>query len=288
MTATVIDGKCIAREIQQEVSRGIKELGRKPHLVVVLASEDPASEVYIKRKRAVCEEIGISTELFGFRSHESQYEVEKFINCLSFNPLVDGILVQLPLFPHLDKNRILNAVAPDKDVDCFNALNVGKMAQGIGAFRPCTPSGICEILKYHQIPTQGKRVTIVNRSQVVGQPLALMLQQEPYNATVTVCHEHTQHLEDHTLNSDIVITAVGKYPKFKLHYWWTPFGGTVIDVAMNRVDGKLFGDVTEFDEAKERVKFITPVPCGVGPLTVAMLMKNVLTAAKIASNKIGR
>jgi len=288
MTATVIDGKRIASEIHQEVSLAIKTYGLEPKLAVILVGKDPASQVYVKRKRKVCEEIGICSELHEFPADVSQQKLEDFIGALRCCTSTDGILVQLPLPTSLDKDRILNAVPPEMDVDCFSAMNVGHLAQGKALLKPCTPAGILEILKYHQIPTQGRRVTIINRSQVVGQPLALVLQQDPYNSTVTVCHEHTETLPFHTLYSDIVITAVGKYPKFQLPADWLPQGGTVIDVAMNRVDGKLFGDVADFEAAKERVQFITPVPGGVGPLTVAMLMKNTLIAAKLKRNLIGR
>ncbi len=288
MSATVIDGKKIASSIYDEVSQEISNLGFVPKLAVILVGEDPASQIYVKKKREICKEIGIRSELHEFPSDTSEQEVIDYVCALGHCPQrqVDGILVQLPLPSHIDKLKVLNSIPPDKDVDCFNAENIGRLAQGTALLKPCTPSGILEILKYHKIPTQGKRVTIINRSQVVGQPLSLMLSQEPYNATVTVCHEHTENLFFHSMHSEIVITAVGKYPIFRLPGFTINQDSTVIDVAMNRIDGKLFGDVIpeEFEEAKSRAKFITPVPGGVGPLTVAMLMRNTLTASRIRRN----
>jgi len=174
---------------------------------------------------------------------------------------------------------VLNAINPLKDVDCFHAENVGRLAQGKPRFVPCTPAGVLEILRHYNIPTQGKNVVIINRSSVVGQPLSLLLSQEPWNATVTVCHEHSRLPNAALSEAHIVITAVGKYPKYQLLPEWVRPGAVVIDVAMNRYGGKLFGDVVDFEGMKRRVSLITPVPGGVGPLTVAFLLKNTLQAA---------
>lgn len=283
MTATVIDGNKIADSILIGVATEIKLLRREPSLAVVRIGDDPASEVYINKKMKVCSQIGIRSFLYSYPSNISQDDLKKIIKGL--NSGFDGILVQLPLPDHIDKHCVLNTIDPDKDVDCFTATNIGRLAQGNALLKPCTPSGILAILDYHKIQTHGKQVTIINRSQVVGQPLALMLQQEPYNATVTVCHEYTNNLAACIVNADIIVTAVGKYPKFKFPECAIKDGAAIIDVAMNRVNGKLYGDVIDFEAVKRRVKWITPVPGGVGPTTVAMLMKNTLTAAQLNRKK---
>jgi methylenetetrahydrofolate dehydrogenase (NADP+)/methenyltetrahydrofolate cyclohydrolase len=287
MTAKIIDGKEIANKINEEVASEIKKLGWKPSLSVILVGDNPASQVYIRNKRQACQSVGINGSLHEFPADVSQRDVETFIADLNYSS-VDGILVQLPLPEHLDKYSILNAVSLLKDVDCFNAINVGQLSQGDTRLKPCTPAGILEMLKYHGISTKGKKVTIINRSQVVGQPLALLLQQEPYNATVTVCHEHTEklYLYQCARQCDILITAVGKYPEFSLPPDWLPFGGVVIDVAVNRNENGIFGDVVDFEQAKSRVKWITPVPGGCGPVTVACLMRNTLICGKLRRNMI--
>jgi methylenetetrahydrofolate dehydrogenase (NADP+)/methenyltetrahydrofolate cyclohydrolase len=279
---TVVDGKAISSMIQKQLMEEIKEQSLNPKLAVIVVGHDPASQIYVKRKRKACEQIGIGSELHEFPATATQEEVEGFVRALArcSHCNLDGILVQLPLPAHLDKNSILNAVPPELDVDCFNAQSVGLLAQGNAILKPCTPSGILEILNFYAVPTKGKQVTIINRSPVVGQPLSLMLAQEPYNATITLCHEYTQDIPLKLLGADIVITAVGKYPKFQLHPEWVNPGAVVIDVAMNREGDKLFGDVVEYEKMKEKASLITPVPGGVGPLTVAMLMRNTVTAAR--------
>lgn len=276
MTAIVIDGKKIANSILEEVSNDVKKFKVVPTLAVVLVGNDPASEIYVERKMKVCKEVGIYGKVFTFASNISQHGLEKIIAQL--NNDFDGILIQLPLPEHINKQKVLNLVDPEKDVDGFNAVNIGKLAQGIAILKPCTPLGVIEILKNYDIPTQGKQVTIINRSQVVGQPLALMLQQEPFNATVTTCHEHTTNLVEHVENSDIVVTAVGKYPNFQFPEFAIKRDAAVIDVAINRINGKLCGDVVNFEQAKKMAKWITPVPGCVGLTTVACLMRNTLLA----------
>lgn len=273
----IIDGKPIAQKIQNEVRNEVQSLGRKPVLAVVMVGDDPASRIYIARKRKVCQEVGIHSELHEFSSDVQQSKIENFIRNLK----ADGILVQLPLPPHLNKNDVLNAIPPEKDVDGFHAMNMGLLAQGKSVLKPCTPLGILEILKYHDIQTQGKSVVIINRSNVVGQPLALMLQQEPYNATVTVIHEYTKDPSFYTKNADIVVTAVGKFPYFILSPEAVKEGSVVIDVAINRKNGVIFGDVVDFDTMAEKTSYLTKVPGCCGVLTVAMLMKNTLLAANL-------
>lgn len=277
MSAKVVDGNIIADIVKKRVAHYITLRNHKPSLSVILVGQDAASEIYIKNKEKACREVGIHSQVHRFHKDVMQKDVENFIKKLES----DGILVQLPLPLHFDKFSVLNSVPFEKDVDCFNDKSIGRIAQGTNGIKPCTPSAILEILRYYDVKTKGKRVTIINRSQVVGQPLSIILSQDPWNATVTVCHEHTENLFFHTLNSDIIITAVGKSPSFHLPPFAIMCGAVVIDVAMNRVNGKIFGDVADFEGAKERASLITPVPGGVGLVTVAYLMENTLTLAKL-------
>lgn len=281
MSTTIINGEQVANQLLHSILKEVDFLNIKPSLAVVRVGDDPASETYVKKKIKVCDQIGFQSSLHSFPSTISQEKLKKFVSGL--NSVYDGILVQLPLPAHINKCDILNVIDPDRDVDCFTAINVGKLAQGNAILKPCTPSGILAILDFYKIQTQGKHVVIINRSQVVGQPLALLLQQEPYDATVTVCHEYTTNLTHYVEMADIVVTAVGKYPNFIFPVDHVKQKAVIIDVAMNRLNGKLFGDIIDFGLAKKQVSegFITPVPKGVGPTTVACLMQNTLMAAKL-------
>lgn len=287
----VVNGNFIANIILERVYDKIKSNLLTPKLSVILVGEDEASKIYIKKKREICRKIGIMSELHEFSSEVTQEEIIDYIRIIGDCPKreVDGIIVQLPLPDHIDKFEVLNAVPSNKDVDCFNRENVGRLAQGNAIFKPCTPLGILEILKYYNIDTKGKKVTIINNSHVIGQPLSVLLSQSPYYATVTVCNQYTEKevLWMHTLKSDIIITAVGKYPDFNLPDHCVNPGCVVIDVAINRVEGKIFGDILpeDFDLLKKKTSLITPVPGGCGPLTVAFLMRNTLIAALV--NKRG-
>lgn len=278
----IIEGKPVALKIRQKVKEEIETLGFKPRLAVILVGDNQASKIYVKRKQKICQDVDVLSELYEFPENVSQKEMEDFVSNLQS----DGILVQLPLPKHLNKYEILNKIHPNKDVDCFNAVNIGYLSQGISKLKPCTPYGIVELLNYYNISTHGKKVTIINNSDVIGKPLSLMLQQDPYNATVTVCHHHTSDLFFHTRNSDIVITAVGKYPDFVLPLVAVNPGSVVIDAAINRINDKIFGDVLDFEGFEKKVKGISIVPGGVGVLTCACLVKNALIAAKLQRNLI--
>ena len=271
----IIDGKKIAEEIKQELKKDISALAKKgiiPALAVVLVGEDNASQIYVKNKERVAKELGINSQIIKLGDKTSQEELEKIIKKLNQDKNIHGILVQLPLPAQLDEKRIINLIDPAKDVDCFHPENIGKMFIGNARFLPCTPAGIIELLKKSQIKISGEKITIVGRSNIVGKPLALMLLNE--NATVTICHSKTKNLKAETLQADILISAVGKAGLITADM--VKKGATVIDVGINRnAEGKLVGDV-DFKEVSKIASAITPVPGGVGPMTVAMLMKNVV------------
>lgn len=283
MPAELLDGKALAGRIQHRISDEVRRLGFSPKLAVVLVGDNPASQVYVSHKQRACEKVGFESVVVRLPADSTQEDVEYAVNYWCHAPSVaaDGVLVQLPLPHHLNRNRILNAVDPVKDVDCFHAENVGKLIQGGAVFKPCTPSGIIRLLKEYNIPTKGKKVTIVNRSMVVGMPLSVLLTHEG-DATVTVCHEHSD-VPAAVEGADIVVTAVGKYPEYHLRPEWVKPGAVVIDVGINRTSANtIMGDVVDYAGMCERASHVTPVPGGVGPLTVAYLLKNTLTAAKLS------
>ena len=279
MSAKIINGKEIAAFIKNraaEEAAKCAETGRAPCLAVILVGEDPASKVYVNNKKKACEACGITSLEFLFPEDTAQETLEAKIRELNADPAVDGILCQLPLPKHMDKLAVLEAISPDKDVDGFHPVNVGRLHNDAPGFLPCTPAGIIEMLKYEQIPIAGKRAVMVGRSKIVGKPAAALLMRE--NATVTVCHTHTENLKEETLRADILVAAV-KVPRFITADMVKP-GATVIDVGINRMeDGSLVGDV-DFDNVKEVAGAITPVPGGVGPMTIAMLMQNTVEAYK--------
>ncbi|HZH14811.1 MAG TPA: bifunctional methylenetetrahydrofolate dehydrogenase/methenyltetrahydrofolate cyclohydrolase FolD [Archangium sp.] len=277
--AQLIDGKAVAARVRAEVKAEVEKLkaehGLVPGLTVVRVGEDPASKVYVTGKKKAAEEVGFNSWELHPDEKISQDELLSLVDKLNKDPAVHGILVQLPLPKHIDAERIISAVSPQKDVDGFHPMNAGMLSVGKQAPRPCTPFGVMRLLREVGCDPSGKRAVVVGRSNIVGKPMALMLLAA--DATVTVCHRKS-NLAAEVANADILVAAVG-VPELIKGEWIKP-GAVVIDVGMNRMpDGKLKGDV-EFDKAKERASFITPVPGGVGPMTIAMLMRNTLEAAK--------
>ncbi|WP_249975618.1 bifunctional methylenetetrahydrofolate dehydrogenase/methenyltetrahydrofolate cyclohydrolase FolD [Vreelandella olivaria] len=280
MTAQLIDGKAIAANVRQHVAERIsarQQAGAQvPGLAVVVVGEDPASHVYVSNKHRACEQAGILSFQHALPADTQQQELETLIDQLNDDPSVDGILVQLPLPEHLDARPILERILPDKDVDGFHPYNIGRLAQRMPSLRPCTPKGIMTMLVHSGIAVRGLDATVVGASNIVGRPMALELMLA--GCTTTVCHRFTQNLEAHVSRADVVVVAVGK-PGIVKGEWIKP-GAIVIDVGINRqADGSLVGDV-DFTAAAERASFITPVPGGVGPMTVATLLENTLEAAE--------
>lgn len=280
----IIDGKKIANEIEREIKQKVAKLkGRKPCLAVILVGNHPASIVYTARKSAMCEAVGIKSLKKEFPANTSESELLKEIEKLNNDPEVDGILVQLPLPPHINPEKITYHILPEKDVDGFHPNNMGNLLIGEPkGFYPCTPLGIQVLLERYGIETAGKHAVIVGRSNIVGKPMAAMLiQNKSYgNATVTITHQHTKNLKEITLLADILITAVGK-PKL-ITADMVKEGAVVIDVGINKIDDpskkagyRLVGDV-DFEEVSKKASFITPVPGGIGPMTIAMLLSNTL------------
>ena len=288
MTAVLLDGRAIAAQIRDEISLEVNEFlensGITPTLAAVLVGDDPASEVYVRNKRKACEDAGIESKLHRLPDDVSQDELLELVARLNKDDEVHGILVQLPLPRHINQTRILDAVHPLKDVDCFHPDNVGRLSQGRPRFLPCTPHGVQQLLHRGGIAVAGKEVVVVGRSEIVGKPMAMMLWQRESclgssaaNATVTLCHSKTAGLAEVTRRADVLIVAIGR-PKFVTAEMIKP-GAVVVDVGIHRVDGRLCGDV-DFDSVKHVAGRLTPVPGGVGPLTIAMLLRNTLTAAQ--------
>lgn len=279
MAATVIDGKVTAKTIREELAIEAKELADKgviPGLTVILVGNDPASESYVKGKIKGCAEVGIRSELIRMEPTVSESELLETIEQLNQNPNVHGILVQLPLPKHISEMAVIDAISPEKDVDGFHPISVGNMLIGNETFLPCTPHGVIELIKRTGTQISGKHAVVVGRSNIVGKPVAMLLLQE--NATVTVCHSRTPDLAAITRQADILVVAVGKAHMIGSEHV-TP-GAVVIDVGVNRIEtGKLVGDV-KFDEVKEIASYITPVPGGVGPMTITMLLKNTVRSAQ--------
>lgn len=274
---TIIDGKKVSSEFRLKIKSEITELKNKGinvGLAVIMVGNDPASAVYVNSKINACKETGIKSFHYELPEDVSQEKLIELIDSLNNNPEVNGILVQLPLPPHLDKDLILSEINVGKDVDGFSEYQCGRMFLGKKALYSCTPKGIIELLKAYNIEISGKNAVVIGRSNIVGKPCAMLLMQE--NATVTVCHSKTRNLNEITQNADIIVTAIGK-PGF-LTADMVKNGVVVIDAGINRLNGKLCGDV-DFDGVAEKASFITPVPGGVGPMTVTMLLQNTLEAA---------
>ena len=284
MTAQILDGKALAEHIRSELKEQVvdfvAETNVTPCLAVILVGNNAASEVYVRNKQLACEKVGVKSEMYRLGDDTSEAELLGTIEKLNSDANVHGILVQLPLPKHIDEQNVLDAIRPEKDVDAFHSDNVGRISQGRPRFLPCTPYGIQELLLRSNIATAGKHAVIIGRSNIVGKPMALLLVQKGPggDATVTVCHSRTPDIPAITRQADILIVAIGQ-AKFVTGNMVKP-GATVIDVGMNRTDEGLVGDV-DFDSVKQVAGAITPVPGGVGPLTVTMLLLNTLTAAKL-------
>jgi methylenetetrahydrofolate dehydrogenase (NADP+)/methenyltetrahydrofolate cyclohydrolase len=284
--AKLLDGKKVAEEIKRELKQRVAKLRKPPKLAVILVGEDPASKTYVAGKERDCREVGIEFELFHFGEEAKEEEIIGAIQNLNSDSSVHGVIIQLPLPPSLDADRLLPYIDPTKDVDGLHPLNVGKLWLGQYDFErdllPCTPKGIIRLLDYYSVPLAGKYSVIVNRSNLVGKPLAkLMLDRD---ATVTICHSKTPSLATRMKEADVLVTAVGRRPKFVVGPEAVKEGAVVVDVGMNFVEGKLMGDV-DFERVKEKASYITPVPGGVGPMTRAMLLQNVVLVAERAEGR---
>lgn len=279
MSANLIDGKKIAKEVRAEIAEEVamlNEKGIQPHLTVILIGDDPASHSYVNGKEKASKEVGIISEIIRHPETISEKDLLDEIETLNQNSDVHGILVQLPLPKHIDEQKVIQTISPFKDVDGFHPINVGNMLIGQKAFLPCTPHGIMKMLERESIPIEGQHVVVVGRSNIVGKPMGQLLLNK--NATVTYCHSRTVDLKKWTNEADILIVAVGKEHVIDDSY--IKNGAVVIDVGVNRTEaGKLTGDV-DFEKAKEKASYITPVPGGVGPMTITMLLANTVDAAK--------
>ena len=280
--AKIIDGKAISAEIRAEIKQATEELvakhGVRPGLAVIIVGDDAASQVYVRNKRRACEEVGFYSESYELPASTTQDELNALVDKLNADENIHGILCQLPLPRHLDENQVILRIRPDKDVDAFHPYNVGKIMIGDYSFLPCTPAGVMALLERSGIDVAGKECVVVGRSNIVGKPQAMLLLHK--HGTVTVCHSKTQNLADVCRRADILVAAIGKADFFTGDM--IKEGAVVIDVGMNRrADGKLTGDV-DFASVEPKASYITPVPGGVGPMTITMLMQNTLTAAKNA------
>lgn len=281
--AKIIDGKAVSQFVKDEVKKEVSALGEKGvsvGLAVIIVGNDPASRTYVNNKKKACETTGIISEEYALPEDTTMDELLALIKELNAKKSINGILCQLPLPKHLDEKAVIENIDPIKDVDAFHAVNTGHIMIGDYSFLPCTPAGIMEMLKYYNIEIEGKECVVIGRSNIVGKPMAMLLLQK--NGTVTVCHSRTKNLKEVTSRADILVAAVG------IPYFVTADmvkdGAVVIDVGMDRnKEGKLCGDV-DFAEVEKKASYITPVPGGVGPMTIATLMKNTVTAAKIQNN----
>jgi methylenetetrahydrofolate dehydrogenase (NADP+) / methenyltetrahydrofolate cyclohydrolase len=271
-----IDGKQIAKEIKEKIKQEVANLNTKPGLAVILVGEDPASEVYVRNKEKACQAIGYYSEKIVLPKETTEKELLDLVEKLNNNNEIHGILVQLPLPKHIDSDKVIATINPKKDVDGFHAINIGNLLIGKDTIVSCTPKGIIELIKSTGIDISGKEAVVVGRSNIVGKPVSVLLLQN--NATVTICHSRTKDLKSHCLNADILVAAIGR-PKF-ITEDMVKQGAVIIDVGINRLeDGKLVGDV-DYENVKEKASHITPVPGGVGPMTIAMLMQNTLECYK--------
>lgn len=281
--AKLIDGKVISAAVKDEVAKEVAELksnGITPGLAVIIVGEDPASKVYVANKEKACEQLGMASFKYALPENTTEAELLELVNKLNKDPKVHGILCQLPLPRHLNEELIINTIIPEKDVDAFHPQNVGKIMIGNYDFLPCTPAGVMEMLKYENIDISGKECVVIGRSNIVGKPMSMLLLHK--NGTVTVCHSKTANLKEVCRRADILVAAVGRANFVTADM--VKEGAVVIDVGINRLEnGKLCGDVN-FAEVEPKAAYITPVPGGVGPMTIATLMKNTLTAAKKQNN----
>ncbi len=283
MGAQILDGKVMSAELRAEIAQrvaALKERGVTPGLAVILVGNDPASEIYVQNKGKGCEETGIYSRTIRLPEETTQEELENEIEKLNVDPAIHGILVQLPLPKHLDEQTALAKILPEKDVDGFHLINAGHMMTGTDGVIACTPRGALYMIKSTGIDLNGKEAVVIGRSNIVGKPMAMLLLRE--NCTVTICHSRTKDLAEHTRRADILVAAVGK-AGFVTADMVKP-GAVVIDVGINRVDGKVCGDV-DFEHVKEKASWITPVPGGVGKMTITMLLENTVKAAERTLNR---
>ena len=282
--AQIISGKEVSARVKAEIAKEtevLKAAGITPGLAVIIVGDDPASKVYVKNKKLACEAVGFKSEEYALSEETTQEELLALVKELNSRNDIDGILCQMPLPKHLDEQSVIDTIDPKKDVDAFHPSNVGKIMIGDYNFLPCTPAGIMELIKETNIEVSGKECVVVGRSNIVGKPMAMLLLHK--SGTVTVCHSKTKNLKDVCKRADILVVAIGK-AKFVTADMIKP-GAVVIDVGMNRdQDGKLCGDV-DFEEVSQVAGAVTPVPGGVGPMTIAMLMKNTLTSAKLRESR---
>lgn len=282
MSAQVINGKELVSSVREHFRLEVEELARKqvqPGLAVVLVGNDPASSVYVRNKAKACEAAGIYSEVHRLPEETPESELLALVERLNGDARINGILVQLPLPRHINEDKVIDAIRPDKDVDCFHPVNVGNLMIGKPGFLPCTPAGVIEILKRMKVEIAGKHAVVVGRSNIVGKPMAMLLLRE--HATVTVCHSRTPDMEKITSQADILVVAVGRAKMIKAKH--VKPGAVVIDVGMNRLDdGKLAGDV-DFDDVLDTAGLITPVPGCVGPMTISMLLSNTIISARRAA-----
>lgn len=280
----IISGKEVSEAVKLRVSDEVKELkenGIEPCLAVILVGDDPASRVYVNNKKKACEFCGIRSLEYVLPAETKEEELIELVEKLNNDKSVNGILCQLPLPKHLDEKKVLNLIKPEKDVDAFHPENVGHIMIGDFNFLPCTPAGIMEMLRYENINLDGKNCVVIGRSNIVGKPMAMLMLKE--NATVTICHSRTKNLKEVVAGADVIVAAVGR-PNF-VTADMVKDGAVIIDVGINRMDdGKLCGDV-DFEACKEKASYITPVPGGVGPMTIATLMQNTITATRIQDGK---
>ena len=285
-----IDGKKVSSQIKEEIAREIEQIkkqgGKTPHLVAVLVGDDPASETYVAHKEKACNKVGMESQVFRMDAATTEQELLNKVDELNHDDQVDGFIVQLPLPDHIDEQKVIEAIDPKKDVDGFHPINMGRMVIGLPAYLSATPAGILELLKRYNIETEGKNCVVLGRSNIVGKPVANLLMQKAYpgNTTVTVCHSRTQNLEHYTQQADILIVAMGKMEFVTADM--VKDGAVVIDVGIHRIKSdktksgwKLKGDV-KFDEVSEKVSYMTPVPGGVGPMTIVSLLKNTIAASQ--------
>lgn len=282
--AILMDGKLTSKKVRErikaETANLIEKTGVCPGLAVILVGDDPASAIYVRNKKKACEEVGFVSREYRLGADTREEELLSLIDTLNADPEIHGILVQLPVPKQIDDKKVIARIAPEKDVDAFGFENVGRIMTGDFDFVPCTPAGIMELLAEYKIPVQGKRAVVIGRSNIVGKPMAMLLLHQ--NATVTICHSRTENLGKICSEADILVAAVGK-AKFVKEEMVKP-GAVVIDVGMNRDENGLCGDV-DFAAVEKKASFITPVPGGVGPMTITLLLQNTLTAAKKAAAK---
>ena len=281
--AKIISGKEVSAKVKNEVKEKTLELknkGIEVGLAVVIVGDDPASRVYVNNKKKACEEVGFTSYEYALPAETTEEELLALVDKLNKDDKVNGILVQLPVPKHINETAVINAISPDKDVDAFHPVNVGKIMIGDYAFLPCTPAGVMELIDSTGVDIAGKSYVVIGRSNIVGKPMSMLLLHR--SGTVTICHSKTKNLKEICANADILVAAVGR-PNFVTGDM-VKEGAVVIDVGINRLEnGKLCGDVN-YEEAEKKAAFITPVPGGVGPMTIAMLMKNTLTSAMIKNN----